>query len=57
MQQMVSCHALCVDVSFCKGLGTLINCVQWVDVSIILFVHITINRCVCFYSLTKLKHV
>ena len=54
---LISCHALRVDMSFCKGLETMLNCVEWVDLSIILFRHLIIKHFVCNCSLALLKDV
>ena len=39
---LISCHALRVDVLFCKGYETMLNCFEQVDLSIILSRHLTI---------------
>ena len=38
---LISCHALCADVLFCKGVGTMLNCCQWAHLSVILSRHQT----------------
>ena len=54
---LTSCHTLHVHVMFCKRVETMLNCCQWVHLSIILSRHQTKQTFVCYCSLGLLKHV